>query len=44
LHAPTTKQSELLALLDNFKNLSGLEIKGSKTEGMWRGSHGENQP
>ena len=28
---------ELLALLNNFKNLSGLTINATKTEGMWLG-------
>jgi len=28
---------ELLVLLNNFKNLSGLEINATKTEGMWLG-------
>ena len=28
---------ELLALLNHFSNLSGLEIKATKTEGMWLG-------
>ena len=28
---------ELLALLNHFSNLSGLEINATKTEGMWLG-------
>jgi len=33
---------ELLVLLNNFKNLSGLEINATKTEGMWLGSWKNN--
>ena len=34
---------ELLLLLNNFKNLSGLEINATKTEGMWLGSWKNNR-
>ena len=33
---------ELLALLNQFRNLSGLEINATKTEGMWLGSWKNN--
>jgi len=33
---------ELLVLLNNFKNLSGLKINATKTEGMWLGSWKNN--
>ena len=32
----------LFQLLDRFKNLCGLEINSSKTEGMWIGSQKNN--
>jgi len=32
----------LFQLLDRFKNLCGLEINSSKTEGMWMGSQKNN--
>jgi len=34
--------SELLVLLNNFKNLSGLEINATNTDGMWLGSWKNN--
>ena len=33
---------ELLVLLNNFKNLSGLEINANRTEGMWLGIWKDN--
>ena len=34
--------AHLLSLLDNFKNLSGLEINNKKGEGMWLGCRKNN--
>ena len=33
---------EILVLLNNYKNLSGLEINATKTEAMWLGSRKNN--
>ena len=33
---------ELMVLLNHFRNLSGLEINATKTEGMWLGSWKNN--
>ena len=41
--ADTNSATVLFQLLDLFKNISGLKINSTKTEGMWIGSSKENK-